>query len=170
MRGNWGTPLETKKGGKVLSEEAVKEIQEVAARYPEKQAALLTALHIAQRDAGWLPVEVKEEVARLLDISPAHVEGVARFYTMFKNRPTGKYLLQVCTTLSCSLLGAEHIVEYLKRRLNIDVGETTPDNKFSLVTVQCLASCGTAPVMMINDEHYEALTPQKLEALLSSLE
>jgi len=97
------------------------------------------------------------------------VLGVASFYTMFKKEPTGRYLIQVCSTLSCSLMGAQSVVDYLERKLDIKCGGTTPDGKFSLVKVECLASCGTAPVMQINDDYYESLTEEKIDRILESL-
>jgi len=89
---------------------------------------------------------------------------------MFKKKPTGRYLIQVCSTLSCSLMGAEHIVEYLERKLGIKAGETTKDGKFTLMKVECLASCGTAPMMQINDDYYESLTEAKIDEILAGLE
>jgi len=94
---------------------------------------------------------------------------VVSFYTMFNREPVGENLIQVCTNISCSLLSAEHIVEYIKNKLGIDVGETTPDNKFTLVTVECLGSCGTAPMMQINDTYYENLTEEKIDRILEKL-
>jgi len=108
-------------------------------------------------------------VAEVMDLPPTEVASVASFYTMFNRQPVGENLIQVCTNISCSLLGAEHIVEYLKNKLGIDVGETTPDNKFTLVTVECLGSCGTAPMMQINDTYYENLTEEKIDQILAEL-
>jgi NADH-quinone oxidoreductase subunit E len=108
-------------------------------------------------------------VAEVMGLPPTEVASVASFYTMFNRQPVGENLIQVCTNISCSLLGAEHIVEYIKNRLGIDVGETTPDNKFTLVTVECLGSCGTAPMMQINDTYYENLTEEKIDQILAEL-
>jgi NADH-quinone oxidoreductase E subunit len=102
-------------------------------------------------------------------LPPTEVASVASFYTMFNRQPVGENLIQVCTNISCSLLGAEHIVEYLKDKLGIDVGETTPDNKFTLAIVECLGSCGTAPMMQINDTYYESLTEEKIDQILEEL-
>ena len=153
-----------------FSPEAKKKIEEIAARYPDARAATMPALWIAQREAGWISPAVCSAVAAQLDLPPAHVLGVATFYTMFKKAPTGRHLIQVCSTLSCSLMGAEHIVNYLERKLGIKAGETTPDGKFSLMKVECLGSCGTAPMMQINDDYYESLTKAKIDEILASLE
>jgi NADH-quinone oxidoreductase subunit E len=153
----------------VLSENVKAEIKQFKGKYPDPKSALLTALHVAQRERGWLSPEVMRDVAEVMDLPPTEVASVASFYTMFNRQPVGENLIQVCTNISCSLLGAEHIVEYLKNKLGIDVGETTPDNKFTLVTVECLGSCGTAPMMQINDTYYENLTEEKIDRIFAKL-
>jgi NADH-quinone oxidoreductase subunit E len=153
----------------VLSQNVKAEIKQFKGKYPDPKSALLTALHVAQREHGWLSPEVMRDVAEVMDLPPTEVASVASFYTMFNRQPVGENLIQVCTNISCSLLGAEHIVEHLKSKLGIDVGETTPDNKFTLVTVECLGSCGTAPMMQINDTYYENLTEKKIDQILAEL-
>jgi NADH-quinone oxidoreductase subunit E len=153
----------------VLSENVKAEIKQFKGKYPDPKSALLTALHVAQREHGWLSPEVMRDVAEVMDLPPTEVASVASFYTMFNRQPVGENLIQVCTNISCSLLGAEHIVEYLKDKLGIDVGETTPDNKFTLAIVECLGSCGTAPMMQINDTYYESLTEEKIDQILEEL-
>lgn len=153
----------------MFSDEAYREMEEVIRLYPEKQAALLPLLHIAQREIGWLTPEAKEKVAAMVGVTPSHVEGVARFYTMFYNRKVGRHVIQVCRTLSCALTGAGAILEYMQKKLGIKVGETTADGKFTLIAVECLASCGTAPVMMVDDDHYENLTSEKIDRILDGL-
>ncbi|MBC7258446.1 MAG: NADH-quinone oxidoreductase subunit NuoE [Chloroflexi bacterium] len=153
----------------VLSDKVKSEIQQLKARYPHPNSALLPALALAQKEHGWLSPEVLEEVAEVMELSPAQVGSVASFYTMFNRRPVGKYLIQVCTNVACSLLGAEHLVEHLKQKLGIGVGETTPDGRFTLLEVECLGSCGTAPVMQINDTYYENLTAEKVDQILAEL-
>ena len=153
----------------MLSENVKAEIQQFKGKYPDPRSALLTALHVAQREHDWLSPEVMRDVAEVMELPPAEVASVASFYTMFNRQPVGEHLIQVCTNISCSLLGAEHIVEYLKSKLGIDVGETTPDNKFTLVTVECLGSCGTAPMMQVNDTYYENLTEEKIDRILAEL-
>ena len=153
----------------MLSENVKAEIKQFKGKCPDPKSALLTALHVAQREHGWLSPEVMRDVAEVMDLPPTEVASVASFYTMFNRQPVGENLIQVCTNISCSLLGAEHIVEYIKNKLGIDVGETTPDNKFTLVTVECLGSCGTAPMMQINDVYYENLTEEKIDRILEEL-
>jgi NADH-quinone oxidoreductase subunit E len=152
-----------------FSSKAKKRIREFAGRYPDARAATLPALWAAQEEAGWISPAVCKAVAELLELPPSHVFGAATFYTMFKKAPTGRHLIQVCSTLSCSLMGAEHVVDYLERKLGIKCGETTPDGKFTLMKVECLASCGTAPMMQINDDYYESLTEERIDEILFSL-
>jgi NADH-quinone oxidoreductase subunit E len=153
----------------VLSDKAKSEIRQLKARYPHANSALLPALALAQKEQGWLSPEVLEEVAEVMGLAPAQVGSVASFYTMFNRRPVGKHLVQVCTNIACSLLGAEHIVEHLKRRLGIEVGRTTSDGRFTLMEVECLGSCGTAPMMQVNDVYYENLTEERVDQILAEL-
>ena len=153
----------------MLSNEARAEIKQFKGKYPDPRSALLTALHVAQREHGWLSPEVMRDVAEVMELPPTEVASVASFYTMFNRQPVGENLIQVCTNISCSLLGAKHIVEYLKNKLSIDVGQTTSDNRFTLVTVECLGSCGTAPMMQVNDTYYENLTEEKIDRILAEL-
>ena len=153
-----------------ISSRIKKEIKELAGRYPDPKAATLPALWLVQGELGWISPQACTAVAELLDLPPAHVLGVATFYTMFKKKPTGRYLIQVCSTLSCALMGSEHVVDYLEKKLGISCGETTADGKFTLMKVECLASCGTAPMMQINDDYYERLTEAKIDQILDSLE
>lgn len=154
----------------MLSETVKKEINTQIAKYPEKNASLLPALHSAQKEKGWISKETMEEIAAILDLKPIEVMEVVSFYTMFNMKPVGKYHLQVCTNLSCSLLNSRHMINYLERKLGVKTGETTKDNKFTLSTVECLGSCGTAPMMQINDKFYENLTEEKIDTTLNSLE
>lgn len=154
----------------MLSRKAKEKIERLKSRYPQVKSALLPALHLAQREHdGWLSDEVMAEVAEVMDLPPAEVRSVVSFYTMFNRRPVGKHLVQVCTNLTCSLLGAEHIVEHLRRALGIEVGETTADGLFTLLEVECLGSCGTAPMMQIDDTYYENLTTERVDEILSQL-
>jgi len=153
----------------VLSENVKAEIKQFKGKYPDPRSALLTALHVAQREHGWLSPEVMRDVAEVMDLPPTEVASVTSFYTMFNRQPVGQNLIQVCTNVSCSLLGAEHLVEYIKNKLGIEVGETTPDNKFTLVIVECLGSCGTAPMMQVNNTYYENLTEEKIDQILAEL-
>jgi NADH-quinone oxidoreductase E subunit len=152
-----------------FSDAAKKEFENILTRYPNKRAALLPALHLAQREFEWLPKHVLEYVGELLELPYSEVYDTASFYTMFKLKPTGKYHLQVCHTLSCALRGAAHICGHIKDKHGISSGETTPDGKFSIVKVECLGSCGTAPVVQINDDYYEDLTTEELDKVLDTL-
>jgi NADH-quinone oxidoreductase subunit E len=152
-----------------LSDAAQRELEDVLSRYPDKRSAMLPALAIAQREFGYLTPEAYECVAEALGTSPTWVASVASFYTMLRKEPAGKYLIQVCTNLSCSLLGAQSLVSYLGERLGIGVGETTADGLFTLTTVECLGSCATAPVMQINEQYYEQLTPERIDEILAEL-
>ena len=138
---------------------------------PQKRARLLAALYIAQEQYGWLSSEAIYRVAQRLELSPGQVRSTASFYSMFKLEPRGKYHVQVCEGLSCYLVGgADPIIDQVCEILNINAGETTQDGKFSLEIVQCLASCGTAPALRINDELYEHMTPESIAELLKNLQ
>ncbi len=152
-----------------FSEEGKKKFDQEMARHPDRQAALIPVLHLAQGEFGFLSQEVMEYVAGIMEIPVSTVYRVATFYTMFNKKPVGKYHVQVCHNLSCSLLGAEDVLEYIARKLNIKVGETTTDNKFTLSRVECLGSCGTAPMMQINDRYHEDLTQEKIDKILNEL-
>jgi NADH-quinone oxidoreductase subunit F len=153
----------------MLSEAGKKEIRGLLKRYPTKRSALLSALHVLQREHGYLPKEGMVDVAEILEVAPVHVLEAATFYTLYNLQPMGKYLIQVCHTLSCGLMGANPLILHLQEKLGIKVGETTQDRMFSLKTVECLASCGTAPMMQINDDYYENLTNEKVDQILSDL-
>lgn len=152
-----------------FSEATYKKFTEVLTHYPTKRAALLPTFWLAQQEFGYLSTEVMEYIGKLLDLSPAYVAAVASFYTMLYKEPMGQFHVQVCTNLSCTLLGAERIVSCLQEKLGIGVGQTTPDKKFSLSEVECLGSCGTAPVAQINDDYYENLTPESVVRLIDEL-
>lgn len=153
-----------------FSEQAVKELAAIVSHYPDKKSALLPALWIAQREyGGHLTPEAIAEVALRLQRSYAEVEGVATFYTMYNKLPTGKYMLEVCTNLSCSLCGAYRVVEYLEQRLGIRLGETTPDGMFTLTEVECLNNCGDAPVMQVGDVYCRKVTFERLDQLIEEL-
>jgi len=153
-----------------FSDAAMQEYQGLLGHYPTRQAALLPTLWIAQREFGWLPDAAQDYVASLMELPPAHVRAVVSFYTMFHRKPVGRFLLDVCTNLSCSLRGAGKIVECIGRKLNIKLGETTADGKFTLASVECLASCGTAPMLQLNQaEFYENLTEASTLKLIDEL-
>jgi NADH-quinone oxidoreductase subunit E len=145
------------------------EFQKIAGKYPEKRAALLPLLHLAQREFGWISREVMRYLSELLEIPVTEVLDTATFYTMFKTRPSGKYHIQICGTLSCALRGSRQVYEHLVDKLKIKEGEVTADGKFSLLKVECLGSCGTAPVVQINDDYYEDVSIEKLDKILADL-
>lgn len=153
----------------MLSENAVKEIKDITTRYPTKRSCVMPALYVIQKEYGYITEEGMREVARILGVRPVLVFEVSTFYTMYNKRPVGKYHVQVCTNIACSLLRGEHIVKVISRKLGIKVRETTPDKKFTLSTVECLGSCGTAPMMQVNDRYYENLNDAKVEEILNSL-
>ena len=144
-------------------------IVDVLRRYPTMRAALLPVLWLCQERFGWISPGVIAAVAGRLGESPAFVEGVVSFYTMYYTSPPARYVLQVCTTLSCSLCGGRELVEHLRGKLGIGFGERTPDGTFQLVGVQCLGACGNAPVIQINDDYYENLSPERLDTVLDDL-
>lgn len=141
----------------------------ICGRYPDERAALLPVLWLCQEKWGWISPGIMRAVAERLDLAPAFVEGVVTFYTMYQQSPPGKYLLQVCTTLSCQLCGTTELVRHLKDRLGIDFGETTRDGCFTLVDVQCLGACGEAPVVQINNDYYTDLDIARLDVVLDEL-
>ncbi len=152
-----------------FSAEGNAELERVMARYPTRQAALLPALWIAQQELGWISREVIDYVSKRLEVPPSHVYGVVSFYTMFNRTPKGRWHLQLCTNLSCQLRGAEHILDCLREKLGIELGETTPDGLFSLDEVECLAACEQAPVIQVNDEFVGPLTPETAVKLVDDL-
>jgi NADH-quinone oxidoreductase subunit E len=155
----------------MLSEESKAVIHRMRDEYPDPQSALLPALCLAQQDyGGWLPEAAFDEVASVMGMPATQVASVATFYTMLNKKPVGRHLVQVCTNIACSLLGAEHLVEHIGRKLGITVGETTGDGKFTLLEVECLGSCGTGPMMQVDDRYYENLTEDKLDRILAELD
>ena len=152
-----------------FSAEGKKAFENILTRYPNKESALLPTLHLAQKEFGHFSVERMDAIAELLGLPKVRVYRVVSFYTMYQRREVGKYLLQVCTNVSCSLLGADRLVDHLKRKLGIEVGETTADGLFTLIEVECLGACGNAPVVMVNDDYYEDMTLEKIDALLDQL-
>jgi len=152
-----------------LRPEALEECRRIIARYPRRRSAILPVLYVAQREFGYVPQEAEELVAGLLELHPEEVSGVVSFYTMFHRQPPGKYVVEVCRTLSCALMGADDIASHLRKRLGIDPGETTPDGRFTLRNVECLAACGSGPAVQINGVYHENLTIQALDRILDSL-
>ncbi|KAJ2489675.1 NADH:ubiquinone oxidoreductase 24 [Coemansia sp. RSA 2050] len=147
------------------------EAKAIIGKYPPqyKKAAMIPLLHMAQKQNGWTSLSVMNYIAKFLEVPPMRVYEVATFYTMFNRSPVGKYFLQVCTTTPCELCGASKIVETIEKHLGIKVGETTPDKLFTLVEVECAGACVNAPVISVNDDYFEDLTPEATVSLLDSL-
>jgi NADH-quinone oxidoreductase subunit E len=152
-----------------FNETSIKKVAEIIARYPEgkQKSALLPVLHMAQVEfGGWLNVPVMDYVATLLNIEPIEVYEVASFYSMYNLKPVGKYLFEVCQTGPCMLNGSDNIINYIKQKLNIGVGETTTDGMFTLKTVECLGACGYAPMMQFGKTYREHLTKEKVDSII----
>ncbi|GAB3931431.1 NADH-quinone oxidoreductase subunit NuoE [Larkinella terrae] len=145
--------------------------QEMIARYPQgrQKSALLPLLHLAQEQWGWLSPEVMDYVARMLEIQAIEVYEVATFYTMFHLDPVGKHVIEYCRTGPCCLMGGEEVYDYLKQKLGIQAGETTPDQKFTLKEVECLAACGMGPVFQIREKYYMHLTRERVDEIIDEL-
>jgi NADH-quinone oxidoreductase E subunit len=152
-----------------FSETGRAEFERLLTRYPDRKAVILPALHLAQKEFGYVSDEAIVYIAGLVGTSSSEIEGVATFYTMYNRKPVGKYHVQICGNISCSLLGAEHLIEHVSKKLGVRPGETTPDGKFTLTKVECLGSCGTAPVMQVNDEYHENLTVESIDRILDQL-
>jgi NADH-quinone oxidoreductase subunit E len=144
-------------------------VQEIIARYPQgrQKSALIPLLHLAQEDnGGWLSVDAMDHVAALLQIKPIEVYEVATFYSMYNLKPVGRYVFEVCQTGPCMVNGSDNIIDYIKQKLNISVGETTTDGMFTLKTVECLGACGYAPMMQLGKFYKEHLTKEKVDQII----
>ncbi|MBK6313215.1 MAG: NAD(P)H-dependent oxidoreductase subunit E [Blastocatellia bacterium] len=154
----------------MLTPEREKKIDELLTRYPSSRSALLPALWVAQEQYGWISLELQRYLAIRLGITPEQVREVVTFYSMYNDRPVGKYHLQVCCTTPCMLMGSDDVIGYLEKKLDIGRGQTTGDGLFTVSQVECLGSCGTAPMLQVNREKYdENLTTEKVDALLDRL-
>ncbi len=152
-----------------FSDDKLAMVQRIMQRYPEgkQKSALLPVLHMAQETFdGWLDVPVMDYVAGLLQIEPIEVYEVASFYSMYNLKPVGKYIFEVCQTGPCMLNGSDEIIEYIRQKLNIKIGETTTDGMFTLKTVECLGACGYAPMMQLGKTYREHLTKEKVDAIV----
>ena len=145
------------------------ELDAILGRYPTKMAALLPALWIVQEARGWVSDDAMEEVAGVLGLTPAYVKGVVTFYTMYHQHPVGKYFVQVCTTSPCNICGAEDVVRAFLRATHCEeLGETSPDGRFTVIEVECLGACGFATPVMINAEFLESVTPDTVPAIVAA--
>lgn len=152
-----------------FSDDKMKEVNAIIARYPEgkQKSALIPLLHLAQEEfGGWLSPESMDYVASILNIEPIEVYEVATFYSMYNLQPVGKHLFEVCQTGPCMLNGSDGIIDHIKKKLNIGVGETTTDGLFTLKTVECLGACGYAPMMQLGKHYREHLTVEKVDAII----
>ena len=152
-----------------FSKSSLEAYEQIVAKYPVKRAAIMPVLWLAQKEFGWLSKDAQQYVADLMGFPLAWVSGLASFYTMYYKKPVGRHHLQVCTNVSCMLRGSDEIVRACEDRLGITLGQTTTDGKFTLDEVECLASCGTAPMMQVNDDYHENLSPESTLELLERL-
>ena len=150
----------------MFNETILKEIGDIRERYPDRRSALLPALYIAQREFGWLSQEAMVSVAKALNLPEAVVRGTASFYSMFKHKPVGRHVIQLCTNISCMILGAEKLVDFLGARYGVKPDGTSEDGRFSLVIMECIGACGTAPAMLVNEDFHENLTEKSIEEIL----
>ena len=153
----------------VLSPPTIEKIKKAMTRFPRPLSAVLPALHAVYEQFGYLDEPMYEAIAEVLGVARVEVAEAATFYTLFPKQPVGKNLVMVCKNISCALRGADNLISYLEKKLNIKAGETTPDGRFTIWKVECLGSCGTAPMMQVNDEFHENLTKAKVDALISKL-
>ncbi len=153
----------------MLSEETKQAILVALDKYPQRRTAILDALRLAQNEKGFLGPETLNEVADLMELDPNALFTLVTFYDLLHDKPIGRYDLMVCKNLSCYLRGADELTKHIADKLGIGIGETTPDGAFTLRTMECLASCDTAPVMLVNETYYENLTPEKVDKILDEL-
>ena len=152
-----------------FTDDNLKRVNESLAKYPHKRAAIMPVLYIAQEQNGFISGEVMTEVANLLEITPEDVLGVVTFYTMYHQQPMGKYHIQVCTNISCMLKGGYEIYDRVKEKLGLDNMQVSPDKLFSLEEVECMGSCGTAPMLAVNEDYFENLTKESTDQIIESL-
>ena len=154
----------------MLSQKAIQEIEAYKARYPDPRTALMPALYVAQEEnGGYLSKDALRDVAEVMDLTPADVESVASFYSMYNKRPVGKYVIEVCTNIACSLLGGQELTRHIEKRLGVPIGENTPDGLFTVKRVECMAACGGAPAIQVNGLYHENMTPERFDALVEEL-
>ena len=152
-----------------VAEQYKDEIADILNRYPVKRSALIPLLYLAQRERGYITEAAMIEIAGILKLTPPQVYETATFYTMLNLKQVGTFHIQVCKSLMCALVGSDQLIGWIKDKLGIGPGEMTPDGAFTLSTVECIAACGTAPMMQINDDYYERLTEDKVDRILADL-
>ncbi|MBI5056807.1 MAG: NAD(P)H-dependent oxidoreductase subunit E [Nitrospirae bacterium] len=150
----------------MFNETVLKEINDIRVKYPDRRSALLPSLYIAQREFGWLSHEAMLCVSKALNLPEAEVRGTASFYAMFKNKPVGRHVIQLCTNISCMVLGAEKLVDFIGNKYGVQPGGISQDGRFSLVIMECIGACGTAPAMLVDTDFYDNLSEQRIEEVL----
>jgi NADH-quinone oxidoreductase subunit E len=153
-----------------LPDELVAQIDEILTRYPNKRAALVPSLHKCQEHFAYVSERTILSIANYLELAPSYVADAVSFYSMLRTAPAGKYHIELCQTLSCALLGADSLADYLAEKLGIGFGEVTPDGKFSLGKVECIGACEQAPAMLMNNELYGNLSKERIDDILGKLE
>ena len=153
----------------MIFEKCKDQVEDILSRYPIKRSALLPLLYIAQQEEGYVSEPAMKEIAKILGLTPPQVYETVTFYTMFHLKPIGKFHLQVCRSLMCALVGSDDLVGWIHRRLGISPGQTTNDKMFTLSVVECLGSCGTGPMMQVNDDYYEQLNEEKVGRIFDDL-
>ena len=153
----------------MLNESNKQKLEELKKRYPTLQALVLPVLWMVQDQEGYISEESMKYVATILNVPYGHILGVVTFYTMYHSKPTGKHHIEVCTNVSCLLRGCDKVVDHLEKKLGITMGETSKDKKWTISEVECMGSCGTAPMFAVGEEYYENLTPQKVDEILERL-
>jgi NADH-quinone oxidoreductase E subunit len=153
----------------MFTEENLKKVEELRKRYPTSQSLTLPVLWIAQEQFGYISEETMKYVANLLNVPFGYILGVVSFYTMFHREPCGRHHLEVCTNVSCMLRGSDQIVNHLEKKLGIKMGETTKDKRWTLSEVECMGSCGSAPMFAVGEEYYENLSIDKVDQILTEL-
>ena len=150
----------------MLSDDARERIRLAAIRYPDSRAALLPALHIAQKEAGYVSDDAMRFIAAQLDVLESEVFGTATFYSLLRHKPSGRHSISICHNLPCTLLGAEPLISHLKSKLGVDEGEVTPNGRFSFRRIECIGRCEGAPAMLIDDDYHGGLTSEKIDEIL----
>lgn len=151
----------------ILSQDTKLKISQAGTRYPKVRSAILPALHLAYEEHGFLNDQMYEQIAEVLGVKFIEVAEAASFYTMFAKAPRGRYLIQVCRNISCALMGSHHLTQYLLTKFGVKLGETTKDGLFTVVEVECLGSCCSAPMMQVNEKYFENLTQAKVDQLIA---
>jgi NADH-quinone oxidoreductase E subunit len=154
----------------MFNKSATDEIEAIKSRYPNPRSAILPVLFIAQREFGWLSHDALNAVSSELDVPPAFVKGVATFYAMFNNEPTGRHLIQLCTNIACMLFGSESLLEIISKEYAVKPGGTSPDGRFSLALIECLGACDTPPAMIVNNDLHKDLTAENVLEILEGYE